>query len=1710
MKKIYLKLIIVISIIILSICSLAFADNNTINEIEDINMLFTDELINNVLNDNLQEQKELLENNQKAIPDKVLQDGKYRIAMYSNLNIGLDINAGLQENGANVLLWDWYEENNLQKQFNIQYDETDGYYTITNVNSGKLLTVQDGQKNIIQYKEYGTDAQKWKIIKNSNGSYSIISKLNNLYLDIQNGNISNGANVQVYEGNGTGAQQFSFVEIIKPERTIKDGTYRIAMFSNSNIGVDVDAGSKENGANVLLWEWYQENNLQKQFNINYDEVDGYYTIANTNSGKLLTVQDSGTINGTNVWQYEANGTNSQKWQIVKNPNGSYSIISKLKHLCLDVQSGNISNGANVQVYESNGSNAQQFKIIEIIKPKKTIEEGTYRIAMFSNPNIGIDIDAGLKNNGANVLLWDWYEENNTQKKFNFRYDETDGYYTITNVNSGKLLDVQNGGMSNGTNVWQYEENGSDAQKWLIQKNSNGSYSIISKSNGLYLDIQNGNIANGGNVQVYEGNGSVAQQFYFIKITKPLETLEDGTYRIAMFSNQNIGLDINGGSKDNGANVLLWEWYEENNIQKKFNIKYDETDGYYTITNVNSGKLLDTENGGNTNGTNVWQYEENGTSSQKWKIIKNNNGSYSIISKYSGLYLDISNGNIANGGNVQVYEGNNSVAQQFMFIKLDNQIEKTVEDGIYEITSSLDSSKAFDMTDNSTSDGTQLQLWDSDGFIQQRYKITYNTSYYTITAMNSNKVLAINDNNQVIQKTASGDIKEKWSIKSFGNNKYTFVSLSNDYCIDIPSANASNGVKLQVYEENNSDAQKFYLTNRTPMQGKQTIKDGIYKIGTAINSSQVFDITDGSLDNGKQIQLWGSWEATQQNFEITYNGDGYYTIKSKLSNKVLAVDNANVKNGTKIIQQDEQGTDQEKWIIKDEENNNYSIISKCNNYYIDVPSANCSDGIKIQMYENNVTNSQRFQFIQIGTERTIEDGTYRISLFNNENLGLDIESSSRRNCANVLIWEWFDNNIQKEFNLQYIEADGCYIITNVNSGKVLDAENGGTTNYTNVWQYEYNGSAAQKWFIIKDANGSYSIHSKASGLCLDVENGNLANGSNVRLYESNNSAAQEFKFIKQKSKATKYMEDGLYKIVTKINQDIGFDIADGSIENGANLQLWKYHGVNQEKFILSYEDGYYTIVASHSNKVLELKSNSKIEQNEKNSGNNMQKWILIPDGSGAYNIVSKANGLYMDVENGNINEGISVRGYQGNGTQAQLFVFGNCGINIDTNKYPGIQERVNELVINHPNWQFEVLYTGIDFYTAVQGEYEYDNRKANLVDTNVYKGDWIAPNPYVSGNWASASYNGIAYFMDSRNFLNDVDAFQFVDLADYYNSGATIDSIQYQVNGTFLNNFAEDVRISCEHQNVNPYYIIARLFQEQGRNGSITIYMDGGDGKTYFNPFNIGAQVGNDFATALAKAKEQGWDSMQKGIEGGITFVKQNYLDAKQNTLYLNKFDVNPNSPGGFYTHQYMQNLSAAYSEARTFRGAYADTGTLDNTIKFIIPVYENMPESPAAKPTGSGSSTDPSFPAISDQGPKNVQVFDIQTTLKVRSGPGQEYAEIEKLQNGTILLSIERYVNGWQKVITPSGTVGYCSGEYLQFINDVTNCNERVAISTTGSVNIRIGPGQGYTSLGTFRDGTTGTRILKDVYFADGYTWDLIILDDGTKGFVASKYLRII
>ncbi len=93
-----------------------------------------------------------------------------------------------------------------------------------------------------------------------------------------------------------------------------------------------------------------------------------------------------------------------------------------------------------------------------------------------------------------------------------------------------------------------------------------------------------------------------------------------------------------------------------------------------------------------------------------------------------------------------------------------------------------------------------------------------------------------------------------------------------------------------------------------------------------------------------------------------------------------------------------------------------------------------------------------------------------------------------------------------------------------------------------------------------------------------------------------------------------------------------------------------------------------------------------------------------------------------------------------------------------------------------------MYTGLNFSDAVSGEYEV--RSANLVPTS-YGGEWISGTALYDTGWYGASEKAIARFMDPRNFLNEVDVFQFQDVNDYLYGVCTLEGIQEQVNNSFL-------------------------------------------------------------------------------------------------------------------------------------------------------------------------------------------------------------------------------------------------------------------------------------------------------------------------------------
>ena len=442
--------------------------------------------------------------------------------------------------------------------------------------------------------------------------------------------------------------------------------------------------------------------------------------------------------------------------------------------------------------------------------------GVYTISTALNNNKVLDVAAGSKGNNANIQLWD--NVNVPQQKFQVKYNETGKYYQIISVNSGKSLDVEDSGTKNGTNVQQYTAKQIEAQQWILKSAGDGYYYIISKCNGLYLDVANGVANNGTNIQMYEGNQTTAQKFKFTKI-KELETEliseqlteGDGVYTISTALNNNKVLDVSGGSKENNANIQLWD--NVNVPQQKFQVKYNETGKYYQIISVNSGKSLDVEDSGTKNGTNVQQYTAKQIEAQQWILKSAGDGYYYIISKCNGLYLDVANGAANNGTNIQMYKGNQTTAQKFKFKKV-----ATLANDSYKIAIKSDNNKYFDIAGGSGEERANLQIWEKSNVNQQIFKIEYiDDTYCKIIAKHSGKVLTA-ESGSVVQRSYINGISQQWSIEVTEDGYYKVKSRETGKYLDVMNGSTVNGTKVQTYTGNNTSAQKFKFERIVRLDG----------------------------------------------------------------------------------------------------------------------------------------------------------------------------------------------------------------------------------------------------------------------------------------------------------------------------------------------------------------------------------------------------------------------------------------------------------------------------------------------------------------------------------------------------------------------------------------------------------------------------------------------------------------------------------------------------------------------------------------------------------------------------------------------------------------------------------------------------------------------------------------------------------------------------
>lgn len=359
------------------------------------------------------------------------------------------------------------------------------------------------------------------------------------------------------------------------------------------------------------------------------------------------------------------------------------------------------------------------------------------------------------------------------------------------------------------------------------------------------------------------------------------------------------------------------------------------------------------------------------------------------------------------------------------------------------------------------------------------------------------------------------------------------------------------------------------------------------------------------------------------------------------------------------------------------------------------------------------------------------------------------------------------------------------------------------------------------------------------------------------------------------------------------------------------------------------------------------------------------------------------------------------------------------------EYSGIKDKIQVLKNKYPNWNFKILYTGLDWNTVIANEYQgHGGSPKNLIQDNKnYQGAWVCPickdKPYDNGTWRCASEQAIRYMMDPRNSLNESDIFQFEELTS---NGSDVNTVKNMTNGTYLNGHEQTIVKISNQKGINAYYVVARLIQEQGKDGSELV-----SGKTgYYNAFNVGA-AGNTseevINNGLAYAQRMGWDTLEKSIQGGIGLVSDEYIKKGQSTLYLQKFNVTSNST---YFHQYQQNIMAAQKEGTTLRNTYIEINSMPSSHTFIIPVYKNMPTETSKRPDGTASATVES----------DLVKVNVESSLKIRKSPTDSTA-VGWLWKDEIVTRIEKATSKtdgtyWDLVQKADGTYGYSARETFE------------------------------------------------------------------------------
>ncbi|MDR1015103.1 MAG: RICIN domain-containing protein [Coriobacteriales bacterium] len=394
---------------------------------------------------------------------------------------------------------------------------------------------------------------------------------------------------------------------------------------------------------------------------------------------------------------------------------------------------------------------------------------------------------------------------------------------------------------------------------------------------------------------------------------------------------------------------------------------------------------------------------------------------------------------------------------------------------------------------------------------------------------------------------------------------------------------------------------------------RTVADGVYTIGSALGRSYVLDVPGASDERGARVQLWRGNATPAQMFSFTLGADGYYTIRSVASGLALDVAAASKKPGAAVQQYTPNATAAQRWEVKEGAGGAWLLVCKASGLALCVSGGKAKQGALLVQGGQARRADRTFRLAPV-TSEPLSAGYAEITPRAATSLRVDIKGASRASGADARAFEANGTAAQR---FQVVRTSrSVYALRSLASGKYLTQEGADVIQRAAAVA---GPTAHQRWRAAWAAGG-VSLTNEATGDAMALS------GRDVCAAAPRATAAQAWRL-----RPCVAVAPGTYALLSATGARAG--VQGASLAAGADVRMQRPAAAGLsagggQKWELAYEGGgWYTLTNAASGMALDsgaaTSSKAADVRQQRASKAASQRWRPVPTGDGWFWLQSKS-------------------------------------------------------------------------------------------------------------------------------------------------------------------------------------------------------------------------------------------------------------------------------------------------------------------------------------------------------------------------------------------------------------------------------------------------------------------------------------------------------